>query len=868
MQMKRSDRDKGGETVTPPGNSKTATGTLGTFGGVFTPSILTILGIILFLRLGYVTGSAGMARALVIIAVANLISILTSQSLAAIATNLRIKGGGDYYLISRTLGHRFGGAIGIVLYLAQSVSVAFYCIGFAEALTAMAPQWPYMTPRLIAAGAVGLLFILAWLGADWATRFQYLVMLLLVAALFSFFLGGLARWDPTLFSSNWTAPNDAPPFWIIFGIYFPAVTGFTQGVSMSGDLKDPGKSLPTGTFLAVGISIVVYFAVAIVFSGVLPNQVMMTDYQSIKQVARYGFLIDAGVIAATLSSAMASFLGGPRILQSLSADRIFPFLNPFAKGAGASGNPRRAILLTLAIAIATIGLGQLNLVARVVSMFFLISYGLINYATYYEAQTKSPSFRPRFKWFNKYLSLLGCFICLGIILALDIKNGIIAMAILIAIHQYLRQTAGPARWADSSSAHAFQVIRKQLIDLANLPEHHRNWRPHIMAFTNHEQRRVPLLTFAQWIEGQSGLVTAVRMIEGSGLRMRKSKKIAEEELQRHIQDNKLDAFPLIVGADDITSSLPTLLQSYGIGQLDANTVLVNWYGQSEKGVGGLQALKYTHNLKKAFRLGFNLVLLHYDENRWSTMMSSPLEGRRIDVWWRADATSRLMLILAYLTTRHQDWEKCDIRVLTAGTGQRLAKVKEELNQTLEEVRIDAQAVIVPDDAPETILSHSSKSSLVFLPFKIQQYKLTDMNGYSLKRVLPKLPPTALMKAAEDIDLDAEPEEGASGELAEAMDKLWEAERKAAKSQKANEAALEMVDQTKAKIASLTDIGTQHTEMMEKLEARLVKAEQDAETTFRKAVKDKAKAEDAAKLVQQLGGPSLDGPETNISSENA
>ena len=392
-----------------PNESKGTGGTLGTFSGVFTPSILTILGIILFLRLGYVTGSAGIGRALIIIAIANLISVLTSQSLAAIATNLRVKGGGDYYLISRTLGQQFGGAIGMVLYLAQSVSVAFYCIGFAEALSTMIPSYPMVTTRVIAAVAIGLLFILSWMGADWATRFQYVVMGLLIAALFSFFWGGMAQWNSEMLLSNWAAPADGPPFWVIFGIFFPAVTGFTQGVSMSGDLKDPGKSLPLGTFLAVGISIAVYFSVALIFAGVLPNSVMISDYQSIKQVARFGVLIDAGVIAATLSSAMASFLGGPRILQSLSADRIFPFLTPFAKGVGPSSNPRRAVLLTLAIALSTIGLGQLNLVARVVSMFFLISYGLLNYATYYEARAASPSFRPRFRWFNKYLSLLRFF---------------------------------------------------------------------------------------------------------------------------------------------------------------------------------------------------------------------------------------------------------------------------------------------------------------------------------------------------------------------------------------------------------------------------------------------------------------------------
>ena len=211
-------------------------GSLGTFAGVFTPSVLTILGIILFLRLGYVVGAAGLGRALVIIALANAISILTSVSLAAIATNLKVKGGGDYYLISRTLGPGFGGALGLVLFLAQSVSIGFYAIGFGEALTALLPDLPWLAPRTIAVAAVLFLFIFAWLGADWATRFQYAVMAILTAALVAFFAGGLPQCSGAQLAANWETPAGAPSFFVLFAIFFPAVTGFTQGVCMSGDL--------------------------------------------------------------------------------------------------------------------------------------------------------------------------------------------------------------------------------------------------------------------------------------------------------------------------------------------------------------------------------------------------------------------------------------------------------------------------------------------------------------------------------------------------------------------------------------------------------------------------------------------------------
>jgi len=290
-------KENGRETVV----AEDSAGTLGTFAGVFTPSILTILGIILFLRLGFVVGSAGLGRALIILCLANGISVLTTISLSAIATNIKVKGGGDYYLISRTLGLEFGGAIGIVLFMAQSVSIAFYCIGFGEVLGELLPFETTAMPQIIAAVAVFFLFILAWLGTDWATRFQYIVMGFLVLALASFFIGGLMRWDIDLLVKNWPTPPEGPGFWVLFAIFFPAVTGFTQGVSMSGDLKDSGRSLPRGTFLAVGISILIYFLASVVFAGALPGPAMITDYQAMQRVALLDFLIVAGVIAALAS---------------------------------------------------------------------------------------------------------------------------------------------------------------------------------------------------------------------------------------------------------------------------------------------------------------------------------------------------------------------------------------------------------------------------------------------------------------------------------------------------------------------------------------------------------------------------------------
>jgi len=641
------------------------TGTMGTFAGVFTPSILTILGIILFLRLGYVVGSAGLGRALIIIAMANGISVLTSISISAVATNIKVKGGGVYYLISRTLGPEFGGAIGLVLFLAQSVSIAFYCIGFGEAMTALLPQSVLTSTRIIAVFAVFFLFIFALLGADWATRFQFVVMALLVVALFSFFAGGLIRWEMATLVKNWTAPSEGPNFWVLFAIFFPAVTGFTQGVSMSGDLKNPGKSLSLGTFLAVGISILIYFGVALVFAGVLSNEILMKDYGAMKQVARFSVLIDAGVVAATLSSAMASFLGAPRILQSLAKDRIFPFLLPFAKGSGLTDNPRRGILLSAAIALGTIGLGQLNVIARVVSMFFLISYGLLNYATYYEARSASPSFRPKSKWFDLRLSLLGFLACLLVMLAIDFKVGLIAVSIMFAIYQYLKRTAGSARWADSRRSYYLQRARENLLGAYIETEHDRDWRPQILAFSKDAQRRSGLLRFASWIEGRSGLTTVVKILEGEGIKMLKLQEESESELRSDIAAHGFAAFPLVVFAPDLDIALNTLIQSTGIGPLKANTILLNWLDPESESTDDQREINLGRNLRAAYRLGRNIVVLDADEDKWSTLEKIPGEDRRIDVWWLNDATSRLMLLLGYLITRSEPWDAAKIRVLAA-----------------------------------------------------------------------------------------------------------------------------------------------------------------------------------------------------------
>lgn len=735
---------------------------LGTFAGVFTPSILTILGLVLFLRTGYLVGGAGLGKALLIIILANVISILTSISLSAIATNLRVRGGGDYYLISRTLGVEFGGALGLVLFLAQTVSVAFYIIGFAEIVSVMLGAEHAMARRLIAWAALVLLLVPAWIGSDWATRFQYVIMGVLFAAIAAFFAGGVLRWDPVLLAGNFSR-TDGLPFWVLFAVFFPAVTGFTQGVSMSGDLADPGRSLPLGTFLAVGVSIVVYVAAAVTFAASIPAAELVDDPQAMRTVAFVTWLVDAGVIAACLSSGLASFLGAPRILQALAADRIFEWLAPFAAGHGETNNPRRGVLLTGLIAATVVALGSLNAIAGIVAMFFLISYGLLNYATFAEARGNSPHFRPRFRFFNAWLSLAGALACLGAMLAISPLAGALALAVLFLLHQYLaRRTRDmPDTFADSSRSYRLQRVRRELLAISAEPEHARDWRPVILAFSDDTERRMRLLRFAGWVEGGSGFTTLVRLVEGEGAAGRRNRDEAEKQMREGIVEAELPVHVRVVAAPDTRAALPVVMQAHGMGRIEANTVMLNWFGRSSGGITPEALAEYGENLHIAVSQRCNMVILAAEDGDFRKLDAADPESLTLDVWYRDSNTGRLMMMLAYLMTRSDPWKDARLRVLTSAESGRDREVRvHEIEAMLDDIRIEADPVVVDTMDVATVQAESAAAGCVFLPFRLTRDGPSGPFGGDLAELLDGLGLTALVLAASDIDLDADPETNA------------------------------------------------------------------------------------------------------------
>jgi hypothetical protein len=569
-----------------------------------------------------------------------------------------------------------------------------------------------------------------------------------------------------------------------------------------------------------------------------------------KRVAYIDFLVTAGVIAATLSSAMASFLGAPRILQSLAGDRIFPLLNLFAKGSGPSENPRRGILLSAAIAFVTIGLGNLNLIAPVVSMFFLISYGLLNYATYYEARSASPSFRPRFRYFNKWLSLAGGLACLGAMLAIDLTAGVIAISILIAIFQYLKRTTGVSRWADSRRSYHLQVIREHLMSAADEPEHPRYWRPQILAFSKDPQTRSRQLEFSSWLEGRSGLTTVVRILEGQGLEMLRLKAEAEIQLQQDIAKNKSKAFPLVIVAPDLPTGIQSLIQSYGIGSLKANTILLNWREHIPRQTISLYDQGLGLNLRAAFLQGCNIILLDAKPDKWEALDKVAGKDLRIDVWWWGDATSRLMLLLAYLMTRTEKWSDAKIRLLAVAIDDKSPPSAEGLKEMLDDARIEAEPLVIENPEADSIAEYSAESALVFLPCRIRADKVVDPFGGSLESLLFLLPLVAVVLAAEDIDLDAEPEEGKAADMAAALDAVQDAKKSADQAAKEAVETAENAENAKARLKDLAP-GTD-AEMKTNLEKEAQEAQNDAAQAADKVKEAEAKARLAAEEAEASG----------------
>jgi hypothetical protein len=458
-------------------------------------------------------------------------------------------------------------------------------------------------------------------------------------------------------------------------------------------------------------------------------------------------------------------------------------------------------------------------------------------------------------------------------LAINISAGLVAMAILFGLYQYLKRTSGPARWADSRRSYHLQRIRANLLAAAQEPEHPRDWRPQLLVFSSDAHRRERLLQFAEWLESDTGFATVVRILEGEGPQMLKLREDAENELRKDILNHASEAFPLVIVAPSLIQGIHTLVQAYGIGPLKVNTILLNWFEHERTQKLGIREILYGRRIKTAFRLGCNIIVLKTNEEEWKRLHAVSAEERRIDVWWWDDASSHLMLLLAYLTTRNKAWQTAKIRVLAPSVDHPTEETMNDFRHKLADARIEAEPEMVFNANMSNIIAYSQSASLVFLPFRLKGNQPLDPFDNPIEQILSNLPTTALVLAAEDIVLESEPDSGKAGEIATAFDARADAEKKMRQAQNDAEAAQEKVTSLKEKLARLdseTHKDNINRSKREELQVSLKAAEEQAEKARRRAAKAQAKSETASKAAENLGvQPSKSDKESDgaLDSEN-
>jgi len=395
---------------------------------------------------------------------------------------------------------------------------------------------------------------------------------------------------------------------------------------------------------------------------------------------------------------------------------------------------------------------------------------LLNYATYYEAKANSPSFRPTFGFYDRRISLVGGIACLATMLAIDIAAGLVASAVVFALYQFLAARAPAVRWADSRRSYHLREVRDHLLAAAREPAHPRDWRPQLLVFSADTTRRARLLRFADWIGGGSGLAATVQVIEGSGLAVLERREEMIKTLRDEIAAAESDAFPLVVTAPELDTALATIVQAAGIGPIKANTVLANWIEGVPAVLGDAAIGRYGRNLRTAFRLGVNVIVLDADSNEWSVLSQIPPKDRQIDVWWRDNKTGELMLLLTYLMTRHEDWSEAKVRVLAAPRANESTEDRlKSLTDFLKEVRINAEPVVVEEAHVEDVVRHSAQTPIVFMPFGVHGGRFFHPFGGEVTELIPKLQIVAMVLAAQDVDLDADPDEITEEDAASATD---------------------------------------------------------------------------------------------------
>ncbi|KAL6118401.1 uncharacterized protein ACO6RY_03208 [Pungitius sinensis] len=611
--------------------------------GVTIRSMLNIWGVILFIRLTWITSRAGILLTLVILAMSVVVTSITALSISAIATNGKVISGGTYFVISRSLGPEMGAPIGLMYSFGNALASALNTMGFSEVVRDLMKDFGIVMvdsandARIVGVITETVLLCIAVAGMEWESKAQYMFFVALMLSFVNYLVGtvipptiekqaqGIFGYSGDIFVANLTPDWRGTNFFQLFAIFFPACTGILSGVNICGDLKDPATAIPKGTFAAIFFTTLSYVVIPVTAgacmlrdaSGNISDMMVgnntdgcvglgcahgwnftkCTQLQNCQyglspssktmgQLSGYYYIIHAGIYAASLSSALGFLVSGPKIFQCLCRDKIYPYIGFFEKGYGKNNEPLRAYLLCYVIAMIFILIGQLNFTAALLSNFFLCSYSLINISCFYASTVNSPGWRPLFRFYSKWTALFGAVISVVLMFLFTWWAALITLTIICLLFIYVSVNKPKVNWGSSVQASTYNMALSSSVWLSGVEDHVKNFRPQCLVMTGPPNQRPALVDFVGSFTKKTCLMICGDIIMARDKQTRSANDT--DMLLKWMNGRKVNSFYSSFPADSVRVGAKHLLQASGLGKLKPNTLVLgfkaNWRESSPESI--------------------------------------------------------------------------------------------------------------------------------------------------------------------------------------------------------------------------------------------------------------------------------------------
>lgn len=664
---------------------------------VYFTALSTIVGAIVFLRFGYAVGTVGLWGTVILILIGHMVTIPTAFAISELATNKRVEGGGEYFIISRSFGLNIGATLGMLLCLSQTISVAFYIVAFTEAFEFIFKYFQAnygiaLPKQVISVPAMLLLSaIVLKKGANMGLKVLYFAGSIVLVALLMFFFGSPISGgvEVDYMAANSTLKNTGSMF-LVLAIIFPAFTGITAGVGLSGDLKNPSKSIPIGSILATFTGLVVYLLICLKFANSASPEALLENQLIMGDIAIGGnILIPLGLAACTFTSALSSIMVAPRTLQALALDDSLPIRSSnrwLSKTRSSDNEPVNASLVTCLIAIVFVAFGSVDSVAQVISMFFLVSYGTLCLISFLHHFGSSPAYRPTFKskW---YISLAGFVVSVWAMFQISFIYTVVAYAAIIALYVYLERYHSNRKGFSAIFANTiFQINRRLQIYLQNKKKRgsstqdnsDEEWRPSAICISRNTFKRDSALKLLNWISYKYGFGTYLHLIDG--YYSKKTSEQAKVEAERLLQnlDSSNQVYIDTIISPSTTSAIAQSIQIPGIAGMENNMVIFEYLkSDPEEDLSDIIT-----NFRMVNAGGFDVCIL-------GTSRKPILYKNGIHIWVnRFDVVNtNLMILLGFIIMGHPSWKGANIKIFNVCRADEVDEVREKMQELIKSGRM-------------------------------------------------------------------------------------------------------------------------------------------------------------------------------------